>query len=117
MPLRSRIASLWRNVVHRDRVDRDLDDEVRTVYSLLVQEKMKRGLDQAEARRAATLELGRIESVEEHVRSMRTGDSLRYVGTIAPILARTVARSARLSRRTISRSPWVAYITSRRCTR
>ena len=73
MPLKSRIASLWRNVVHRDRVDRDLDDEVRTVYSLLVQEKMKRGLDQAQARRAATLELGRIESVEEHVRSVRTG--------------------------------------------
>ena len=93
MPLKSRIASLWRNVVHRDRVDRDLDDEVRTVYSMLVQEKMKRGLDHAEARRAATLELGRIESVEEHVRSVRTGAFL-------DVLMQDVRYGARSLRRT-----------------
>ena len=93
MPLKSRIASLWRNVVHRDRVDRDLDDEVRTVYSMLVQEKMKHGLDHAEARRAATLELGRIESVEEHVRSVRTGAFL-------DVLMQDVRYGARSLRRT-----------------
>ena len=93
MPLKSRIASLWRNVVHRHRVDRDLDDEVRTVYSMLVQEKMKHGLDHAEARRAATLELGRIESVEEQVRSMRTGAFL-------DVLMQDVRYGARSLRRT-----------------
>ena len=93
MPLKSRIASLWRNVVHRHRVDRDLDDEVRTVYSMLVQEKMKHGLDHAEARRAATLELGGFESVEEQVRSMRTGAFL-------DVLMQDVRYGARSLRRT-----------------
>ena len=79
--------------MHRDRVDRDLDDEVRTVYSRLAQEKMKHGLDHAEARRAATLELGRIESVEEHVRSVRTGAFL-------DVLMQDVHYGARSLRRT-----------------
>jgi predicted permease len=73
MPVRSRIRSLWRNLVHRDRVDRDLDDEVRTVHSLLVEEKMRQGMAPGEAQRAATIELGRVESVEDEVRSFRAG--------------------------------------------
>ena len=38
----SRLVSLWRNLRHRDRVDRDLDDEVRAVFDLLVDEKIQR---------------------------------------------------------------------------
>jgi predicted permease len=73
MSLRSRAFSLWRNLVHRDRVDRDLDDEVRTIQALLVEEKVQQGMGQADARRAAMLQLGRVESVEERVRDARTG--------------------------------------------
>jgi predicted permease len=73
MSLTSRAASLWRNLVHRNRVDRELNDEVRTAYALLVEEKMRQGMAQAEARRLATLQLGRVESVEDQVRSARTG--------------------------------------------
>ena len=54
----SRLRSLWRNLRHRDRVDRDLDHEVRAVFDLLVDEKMQAGLSLEQARRAATLELG-----------------------------------------------------------
>jgi predicted permease len=67
------MRSLWRNLVHRRRADADLDDEVRTVYSMLVQEKIGRGMGPAEARRAATLELGQVEAVQEQVRSVRAG--------------------------------------------
>ncbi len=76
MPLMSRVASLWRNVVHRDRIERDLDDEVRGVVGLLIDEKIQQGMRPEDARRAAMLELGRVDSVKSQVRDARTGASL-----------------------------------------
>ena len=38
MPLLPRIASLWRNLVHARRVERDLHDELHSVFDLLVDE-------------------------------------------------------------------------------
>ena len=35
----TRLRSLWRNLRHRDSVDRDLDGEVGAVYDLLNQDK------------------------------------------------------------------------------
>lgn len=72
----SRLASLWRNLRHRDRVDRDLDDEVRAVFDILVDEKIRAGLTPHAARRAATIELGRVDSIKQQVRESRTGASL-----------------------------------------
>jgi predicted permease len=69
----ARLRSLWRNLVHRDRVERDLDDEVRTIFEMLVEEKVKAGLAPADARRIATLQLGRAESIKTHVRDIRAG--------------------------------------------
>lgn len=69
----SRLGSLLRNLAHRDRVDQDLDDEVRAVYLLLVDEKIQSGLSPDQARRAATLELGLVESVKQQVREERAG--------------------------------------------
>ena len=69
----TRLRSLFRNLVHRDRVDQDLDDEVRAVYTLLVDEKIQAGLSPEQARRAATLELGMVESAKQQVRDERAG--------------------------------------------
>ena len=69
----SRMRSLWRNLVHRGRIERDLDDEVRAALELLVDEKVRSGLSIAEARRAATIELGRIDSIKAQVREVRGG--------------------------------------------
>jgi predicted permease len=68
-----RLSSLWRNLRHRDRVDRELDDEVRAVFDILVDEKMKAGMTRNQARRAATLELGRVDALTQQVREERTG--------------------------------------------
>jgi predicted permease len=73
MPLTSRLSSLWRKLVHRDRVDRDLDDEVRAMFAWLVDEHTRAGMPPADARRAAMLKLGRVESLEDQVRDARTG--------------------------------------------
>jgi predicted permease len=73
VPFTSRLASFWRNLVHQNRVDRDLDDEVRTVLALLIEEKIQAGMRPDEARRAATLELGGVESLTAQVRDARAG--------------------------------------------
>jgi predicted permease len=69
----ARLRSLWRNLRHRDRVDSDLDHEVNAVFDILVDEKVKSGLSIEQARRAATLELGRVHSITQQVREERTG--------------------------------------------
>ena len=71
----ARLRSLWRNLAHRDRVDRELDDEVRAVFDILVEEKTRAGQTPEQARRAATLELGRVEGITQQVRESRTGAS------------------------------------------
>ena len=71
--MRRRVLSLWRNVVWRRHLENDLDQELRSLRALLVDENKNRGMSQSEAERAATLELGRVESVKEQVRDARTG--------------------------------------------
>jgi putative ABC transport system permease protein len=92
VPLIPRIASLWRNIVHRRRVERDLDDEVRTAFDLLVDEKIATGVRPEDARRAATLEIGRVDIVKEQVRTARAGASL-------DTLLQDIRHSLRLFRR------------------
>jgi len=70
-----RLLSLLRNVFRRDRVERDLDDEMRATLDALVAEKMRAGMDPAGARRAAAVELG-VESVKTQVRDARAGSTL-----------------------------------------
>jgi hypothetical protein len=68
-----RWSSLWRNLVHRDLVDRDLDEEMRAMFNLLVEEEVQAGMPTDEARRAAKLEFGSVESVKQQVRDERAG--------------------------------------------
>jgi putative ABC transport system permease protein len=83
--------SFWRNLLQRDRVERELDDEVRAAFELLVEEKTRAGMSPTEARRAAAIEL-RIESVKEQVREVRAG---AFIDT----LLQDVRYAARLLRR------------------
>ena len=69
----ARLFSLWRNLVHRQRVDRDLDEELRAALDLLVDEKVRSGMPPDDARRAARLELGSVDSLKAEVRDARAG--------------------------------------------
>jgi len=86
-----RLLNAIRNLVRRDRLERDLDDELRASFDLLVDEKVRGGMDATTARRAAATEL-RIESVKEQVRDVRAGS---FVET----LLQDVRYAARLLRR------------------
>jgi predicted permease len=73
MPFFSRIRSLISNLVHRDRVERELDDEVHAHLVMLMDEKVAGGLSVQEARRMALIELGGVDQVKEQVRDVRIG--------------------------------------------
>ena len=90
----SRVRSLGRNLFSNARVERDLDEEVRAYADLLVAEKMRAGMNAADARRAAMVELGGLERVKDDVREVRTG-----------ALFETTAQDVRYSVRTLIRRP------------
>ena len=52
MPLLTRLSCLWRNLIHKDLVERELTEEVQAYLELLVEGKIKEGLKPAEARLA-----------------------------------------------------------------
>ncbi|MGB7218788.1 MAG: ABC transporter permease [Vicinamibacterales bacterium] len=88
----SRLRALWQNLLHRDRMERDLDDEVRSTFELLAAEKVRAGMRPEDARRAAMLEIGGVEAVKEQVRDVKAG-------ALVETLLQDVRYAARLLRR------------------
>ena len=88
-----RFASLWRNILHRQAVDDDLDDEVQAAADLLADEYIQAGMAPVEARRAATLELGRAASIKTQVREARSGAGLETVWHDVTFGARLLRRN------------------------
>src|SRR5438128_1186592 len=76
MPLVPRLASFWRNLLRKERVEHELGEEVGAYLDLLIEAKRGEGLAPAEARRQALIELGGIEQVKESVREVRVGHHL-----------------------------------------
>jgi predicted permease len=76
MSLLPRLSSLWRNLSNKDRVEQELTEEIRAYLEMLVEAKIKEGLQPAEARRAALIEMGGVEQVKEKVREVRMGHFL-----------------------------------------
>ena len=69
----SKFLALARNLACKDKVERDLAEEVDSYLALSATAKERGGLDQEAARRAAALELGGVEQVKEQVRAARLG--------------------------------------------
>ncbi|HEY3044076.1 MAG TPA: ABC transporter permease [Vicinamibacterales bacterium] len=93
MSLLSRVVALWTRIAHRGRSERDLDDEIRATFDLLVAEKIQAGLTPEAARRAATIELGGVEQVKEQVREAQTGAFLDSVFQDLRHAARSLRRN------------------------
>jgi predicted permease len=73
MPLLPRLASLWRNLVHKTQREQELSEELNSYLEMLIEQKREAGLGPDEARHAALLELGGKEQVKEQVRDVRMG--------------------------------------------
>src|SRR5688572_25678311 len=79
MPLVPRLRSLWNTLVHKDRLDQDLDAELGAAVQTLTQRYMAAGMSAAAARRAAVEAVGGrggIERVRSEVREARVGARL-----------------------------------------
>ena len=93
MPVLSRLRSLWKNLTQRGRIERDLDDEIRATFEILVAEKIQAGLPPDAARRAATLEFGGIEQVKEEVRYVSAGVLLNSIRQDVGYAARSLRKN------------------------
>src|SRR5215212_5770575 len=76
MSLFSKSGSLIRNTMRKQRIDRDLSEEVGSYVELLTEKNMKQGMNEEEARRTARMQVGGVEQVKEEVRAGRTGFAL-----------------------------------------
>src|SRR5262245_65520689 len=76
MPLLPRLSSLWRNLFHKSRMEQELTEEIDAYLEMLIDLKIKEGLDPETARRAALIELGGREQVKEKVRDVSMGHHL-----------------------------------------
>jgi putative ABC transport system permease protein len=88
----ARVFSFWRNLLNRTRVEHELDEEMRTSFELLVDDKIRTGLSVEHARRAAGAEL-RIESVKEQVRAVRAGSFMETLLQDSRYAARLLRRN------------------------
>ena len=68
-----RLSNIWRNLIRKKQIERDLDAEMRAYLELLKDEKIASGVDPHTAHREALMELGGIEQVKESVRDVRAG--------------------------------------------
>src|SRR5947199_8830964 len=69
MSLLRSIASGLRSLFRKERVEGDLDEELRGFLDMAAQEKMKEGMSSKDALRAVRLERGSLEVTKEVVRS------------------------------------------------
>ncbi|HEX7333406.1 MAG TPA: ABC transporter permease [Pyrinomonadaceae bacterium] len=100
MSLIPALASLWRNLFHKDRVEQEFTEEIQAYLDLLTEEKIRQGLSPREARRNALIEVGGVEQVQERVREIRMGQFIE-----------TVWRDVRLGVRTLVHSPVFTAVT------
>ncbi|HEY3741296.1 MAG TPA: ABC transporter permease [Bryobacteraceae bacterium] len=76
MSLLQRLAHLRRNLLHKERVEQELDSDVRAYFELLVDRQIARGLSPEAARRAVRIEFESPDTVKQNVREVRMGAML-----------------------------------------
>ena len=93
MQLAAWLSALWKNLTRRGLLERDLDEEIRAAFELIVAEKIQAGLRPEAARRAAAIELGGVEQVKEQVRYAKAGFLLDLVLRDLRYAARSLRRT------------------------
>src|SRR5690349_12105540 len=73
MRIFSSLTALLRNLSRRGQVERDLAEELDAYLDLSTNAKMREGMEEGAALRAAKIELGGVEQLKEEVRAVRMG--------------------------------------------
>lgn len=98
-----RIKTTASNLLHKDKLESDLDAEIREYVDAVADEKSAAGMAPSEARRSALAEMGGMEQVKQAVRESRRGTSIE-------LLWQDVRYGMRMLRRNPSFA-WTAAIT------
>jgi predicted permease len=94
------MTGLWRRIVEitrRRAVDREAAEELAHHVEMLVARKVEAGVDEAEARRQARIEIGSVESTLEQLAEERTGFAFEQLGREVTYAARILRRSPGLT--------------------
>jgi len=73
MPGYTPAKSLFRTLFRKRELDQNLDDELQSYLNLVIDIKIRQGMNEKKARREALLEFGGVEQVAEKVRQKRIG--------------------------------------------
>jgi predicted permease len=93
MTLLHRLASVLRWLIHRNKVEQDLNDELQSFVDMAAAERIRDGSPAHEARRLAVLELGGLEQAKEQIRTGCHGAWLDELGQDVRYGLRTLRRS------------------------
>jgi predicted permease len=99
----SHIKAVFRNLLHTQQVDTELNDEIASYVDAVTEEKIAAGFAPEEARRRALAECGGTEHVKQAVRNGRAG-----------ALAESVSQDIRFGVRQLRRNPafaWTSILT------
>ena len=66
-----KLSSYVRALLHKDKVERDMDKELRFHLEMEIEDNIKRGMNPSEARREALLRFGGVEKFKEECRDVR----------------------------------------------
>jgi predicted permease len=75
----SRLRSFTMNLLRKDKVERQLDDELRAYIETVTDEKIAAGMSASEAHRTTLAEFGGFEQVKQAVREHRAGTDLEVL--------------------------------------
>jgi putative ABC transport system permease protein len=98
--LKRRIHNVYRFLFHRGKLERELDEELRSYLQIAIDENIRHGLSRKEAERKARMALGGIDQVKELDRSARPG-----------IHIDTVLQDVKYALRSFSKSPGFTVVT------
>jgi|SRR5579863_3047980 len=93
MSLLGNLAGGLRALFRKQRGEQEMDEELRSYVGAAVEEKVRSGMNEEEALRAARVEMGSMEAVKEEVRSVGWESGLESLGQDLRYGFRLLARS------------------------
>jgi predicted permease len=92
MTLLHRLAAVVRRIVHRNRAEQDMNDELESVVEFAAADRIQNGMSPAEAHRQAVLHLGGVEQARERICAAQPGAWLQDLLHDVRYAFRTFAR-------------------------